>query len=199
MYQQPAARLLLRFAALVLSLALAGEGWGQAQGSGQNRLPHTAPSSLRASTQGPARPASKRTRLSPPALRPLSLGSVAVGGSLRMRAEAWDWFAGGTENTYGLFSKLNLHSEAHVLAGARDLRSEDGGDNQPHTFGDTARSGYGKRALGNHRDLGANYAISPPWAACLYFGNAWGKGVMQSPYPQNPNALFGYSELTLKF
>ncbi len=201
MCQQPPARLFLRITALVLSFVLAGANWGQAQGSGENRPPDTAPSGPETSTQGAAQPAGKRMTLSPPAPRPLGLGSLTVSGSLRIRAEAWDWFAGDAENTSGLFPKLTLRSEAHALrlASARDLWYQDGGADPTHTFGYTGRSGYGNRGLGNYWDAGAGYAISPPWAACVYFGNAWGRGVTQSPYPKNPNVLFGYSELTLKF
>ncbi len=97
--------------------------------------------------------------------------------------------------------KLSLRSETHALrlASARDLWYQGGGAYQPHTFGYTGRSGYGNRGLGNYWDLGMDYAINPHWATCLYFGKVWGKGVMQSLYPKNPNAMFGYSELTLKF
>ena len=97
--------------------------------------------------------------------------------------------------------KLTLRTEGHALrlANPRDLWYQGGGAFQPHTFGYTGRPSYGNHGLANYWDISADYTINPHWGVGFYFGNIWGKGVLNSLYPRNPNSQFGYSELDYRF
>jgi hypothetical protein len=98
-------------------------------------------------------------------------------------------------------SKWTLRSEFHVLrlASRNDLWYQGGGAFQPRTFGYIGRPGNGNRGLGNLWDLSADYTIHRHWDLGLYFASVWGKGVMKSLYPRNPNSRFGYAEMTYRF
>jgi hypothetical protein len=98
-------------------------------------------------------------------------------------------------------AKLTLRSEGHWLwlASRNDLWYSGGGAFQPHSFGYTGRPANGNRGLADVWDLSADYTVSRHWALGLYYGHAWGGGVMKSIYPSGPNSDFGYSELTFRF
>jgi hypothetical protein len=86
-------------------------------------------------------------------------------------------------------SKLALRSEVHTLrlANAADLWYSGGGAFQPNTFGYTGRPSNGNRGLANVWDLSADYQITPSFSTTLYYGHAWGKGVISSIYPKDAN------------
>jgi hypothetical protein len=110
------------------------------------------------------------------------------------------------EDLYGTLnlrpvSKLGLRSEVHTLrlASASDLWYLGGGAFQPQTFGYTGRPSNGNRGLANVWDLSADYPLTPYFAATLYYGHAWGKGVISSIYPKNPNGQLIFLETNLHF
>jgi hypothetical protein len=98
-------------------------------------------------------------------------------------------------------SKLALRSEVHTLrlASAKDLWYSGGGAFQPSTFGFTGRPSNGNRGLANVWDLSADYPITRSFNATLYYGHAWGKGVVSSIYPNNANGQFIFLETNLHF
>jgi len=110
------------------------------------------------------------------------------------------------EDLYGTLnlrpvSKLGLRSEVHALrlASASDLWYLGGGAFQPQTFGYTGRPSNGNRGLANVCDLSADYPLTRYLAATLYYGHAWGKGVIASIYPKNPNGQLIFLETNLHF
>ena len=228
----------LRMGTVLLSAALAGAAWGQKPVSGCPS--ETAPTGPQASATAATRPAGKRITLNPPPFRPLTLGSIAFSGSLRMRAEAWDWFAGEAGNAYGFFDSIlrwrvgqqktgwgwQIEVAQPTVLGAPDNAIAAGtqGALGPGGIYYSANS-YRRNAWGLFpsksfvmmKGFARNDANNPrpgrfkfldraevkprnaTWATCLYFGKTWAKGEMQSLYSNNLNAMFGYSELTLKF
>ena len=98
-------------------------------------------------------------------------------------------------------SRLSLRSEGHALrlASAADLWYLGGGAFQRKTFGYTGRPSNGERSLANVWDVSADYKFSRFFAATLYYGHAWGKSVIASIYPGNPNAQFVYLETNVHF
>jgi hypothetical protein len=98
-------------------------------------------------------------------------------------------------------SKVTIRSDARALwlSSRRDLWYQGGGAFQPRTFGFTGRPSGGRRGLANLWDASADYRVSPHWGVGLYYGHAWGKGVLHSIYPKHPNGDFGYTELLYRF
>ena len=98
-------------------------------------------------------------------------------------------------------SKLTLRSEAHTLrlASASDLWYSGGGAFQPQTFGYTGRPSNGNRGLANVWDLSGDYQITNSFSATLYYGHAWGKGVIQAIYPNNANGQLIFLETNYRF
>jgi hypothetical protein len=110
------------------------------------------------------------------------------------------------EDLYGTLnvrptSKLALRGELHTLrlASASDLWYLGGGAFQPKTFGYTGRPSNGNRGLGNVVDFSADYQITRSFATTLYYGRAWGKGVIASIYPKDANGQFAYLETNIHF
>lgn len=97
--------------------------------------------------------------------------------------------------------KLALRSELHALrlANSEDLWYLGGGAFQRKTFGYTGRPSNGARGLANVWDLSADYQITKFLGMTLYYGHAWGKGVIDNLYPQNPNGQFAYVETNFRF
>lgn len=50
---------------------------------------------------------------------------------------------------------------------------------QPQTFGYTGRPSSGNRGLANVWDLSADYQVTHSFSTTLYYGHAWGKGVIE--------------------
>jgi len=98
-------------------------------------------------------------------------------------------------------AKLKLRSELHSLrlANAHDLWYVGGGAFQPQTFGYTGRPSNGEQSLANLWDLSADYQLTRSFSATLYYGHAWGKSVIRTIYPANPNGQFAYVETTFRF
>lgn len=109
-----------------------------------------------------------------------------------------DWY--GTFNVKPL-SKLTLRSEVHALrlASASDFWYTGGGAFQPKTFGFTGRPSNTNRGLANVWDLSADYQVTRCLGATLYYGHAWGKGVISSIYPKNPNGQLIFLETNVRF
>ena len=110
------------------------------------------------------------------------------------------------EDLYGSFglrpaSKLAVRSELHALrlANRNDLWYLGGGAYQPQTFGYTGRPSGGDRGFANVWDLSADYQVTRTFAVGLYYAHAWGKAVIASIYPQDPNGQFAYIETNLRF
>jgi hypothetical protein len=110
------------------------------------------------------------------------------------------------EDFYGTLNlrpsaKLLLRSEVHALrlASPSDLWYLGGGAFQPHTFGYTGRPSNGNRSLANVWDLSADYQITQSFSATLYYAHAWGKGVIASIYPNDPNGQLAYLETNFRF
>lgn len=54
-------------------------------------------------------------------------------------------------------------------------------------LGYTGRPSNGNRGLANVWDLSADYKITLSFSTTLYYGHAWGKGVISSIYPRDAN------------
>jgi len=109
-----------------------------------------------------------------------------------------DWY--GTVNLKPV-SKLALRSEVHALrlASASDLWYLGGGAFQPKTFGYTGRPSNSNRGLANVLDLSADYQFTKAFGATLYYGHAWGKGVISAIYPKDANGQLIFLETNVHF
>jgi hypothetical protein len=98
-------------------------------------------------------------------------------------------------------SKLAIRSEVHALrlASAADLWYLGGGAFQPSTFGYTGRPSSGNRGLANVWDLSGDYRFTPMFGTTLYYGHAWGKGVISSIYPKDKNGQLVFLETNFHF
>jgi hypothetical protein len=98
-------------------------------------------------------------------------------------------------------AKLKLRSELHSLrlANAHDLWYLGGGAFQTQTFGYTGRPSNGDQSLANMWDISADYQLTKSFSTTLYYGHAWGKSVIRSIYPANPDGQFAYLESNLRF
>ena len=110
------------------------------------------------------------------------------------------------EDAYGTLnlrptSKLALRTEAHALrlASASDLWYSGGGAFQPKTFGYAGRPSHGNRGLANVWDFNADYQFTRSFSMSLYYGHAWGKGVIASIYPKDANGQFLFLETNFHF
>jgi len=98
-------------------------------------------------------------------------------------------------------SKLPMRSELHALrlASRNDLWYLGGGAFQPQSFGYTGRPSGGNRSFANVWDLSADYQVTRNFSLGLYYAHAWGKAVIASIYPKDPNGQFAYVETNLRF
>jgi hypothetical protein len=110
------------------------------------------------------------------------------------------------EDLYATFnikpvSKLAFRSEAHTLrlASSSDFWYSGGGAFQPNTFGFTGRPSNTNRGLANVWDLSTDYQFTRSFAATLYYGHAWGKGVISSIYPKDANGQLIFLETNFHF
>jgi hypothetical protein len=94
-----------------------------------------------------------------------------------------------------------LRSEGHALrlANAQDLWYSGGGAFQPATFGYSGRASGGSRSLANVWDASLDFSLRYGFSATLYYGFAWGKGVIANIYPAGTTAQFGYIETNFHF
>jgi len=116
------------------------------------------------------------------------------------------WNMQNTDDFYGSVvlrpvPKLTVRSELHTLrlANASDLWYLGGGAFQPQTFGYTGRPSNGHRSLANMWDASADYQATKTFSIGLYYGRAWGKSVIASIYPRNPDGQMAYLETNFKF
>jgi len=109
-----------------------------------------------------------------------------------------DWY--GTVNLKPV-SKLTVRSEVHALrlASASDFWYLGGGAFQPKTFGYTGRPSNSNRGLANVLDLSADYQFTKSFGATLYYGHAWGKGVISAIYPKEKNDQLIFLETNFQF
>jgi hypothetical protein len=110
------------------------------------------------------------------------------------------------EDLYATFnikpvSKLMLRSEAHTLrlATSSDFWYSGGGAFQPNTFGYTGRPSSTNRGLANVWDLSTDYQFTRSFAATLYYGHAWGRGVISSIYPKDADGQLIFLETNFHF
>ena len=110
------------------------------------------------------------------------------------------------EDFYGTASfrfprSVLVRSELHALrlADSQDLWYSGGGAFQPSTFGYTGRASGGRRSLADVWDVSLDFPLRYGFSANLYYGYAWGKGVISSIYPAGSNAQFGYVETNFHF
>jgi hypothetical protein len=98
-------------------------------------------------------------------------------------------------------SKLSVRSEVHALrlANSSDLWYSGGGAFQPKTFGYTGRPSNTNRGLANVWDVSGDYQITSAFSATLYYGRAWGKGVISAIYPQDANGQLIFLETNFRF
>ncbi|MFZ0805706.1 MAG: alginate export family protein [Candidatus Sulfotelmatobacter sp.] len=98
-------------------------------------------------------------------------------------------------------SKLSLRSEMHSLrlAKAKDLWYSGGGAFQESTFGYQGRPSFSNRGLANVWDVSADYKVTRMFGATLYYGKAWGKGVVDSIYPKDPNGQLLFLETNFRY
>jgi len=98
-------------------------------------------------------------------------------------------------------SKLALRTEAHTLrlANSADFWYLGGGAFSRKTFGFTGRPSNGFRGLANVWDISADYQCTHYLTTTLYYGHAWGKSVVATIYPQDPNGQLVYLETNFHF
>ncbi|MGH9493757.1 MAG: alginate export family protein [Candidatus Sulfotelmatobacter sp.] len=98
-------------------------------------------------------------------------------------------------------SKLGVRSELHTLrlSNASDFWYLGGGAFQPSTFGYTGRPSNGNRGLANVWDVSGDYQFTRMLSANLYYGHAWGRGVISSLYPKDKNGQFVFLETNFHF
>jgi hypothetical protein len=98
-------------------------------------------------------------------------------------------------------SKLAVRSELHALrlANAADFWYSGGGAFQPKTFGYTGRPSNGHRGLANVWDISADYQVTHSFSTTLYYGHAWGKGVISAIYPTDANGQLIFLETNFHF
>jgi alginate export protein len=96
---------------------------------------------------------------------------------------------------------LVARSEVHALrlADAKDLWYSGGGAFQPATFGYTGRASGASRSLANVWDVSVDFPLRYGFSATIYYGFAWGKGVIANIYPGGTTAQFGYVETNFRF
>ena len=92
-----------------------------------------------------------------------------------------------------------LQFHALRLAKAKDLWYSGGGAFQENTFGYTGRPSSGNRGLANVWDLSADCRVTRNLSATIYYGHAWGKGVIASLYPKNPNGQLLFLETNFRY
>jgi len=99
------------------------------------------------------------------------------------------------------WSRLGLRSEAHSmrLASAADLWYLGGGAFQPKTFGYTGRPSGGHQSFANVWDLSADFQVNHMLTISPYYAHAWGKSVIASIYPRNPNGQLAFLETNFHF
>jgi len=61
------------------------------------------------------------------------------------------------------------------------------------------RSSHCNRGLANVWDLSADYQITRSFSTTLYYGHAWGKGVISAIYPNDPNRQLIFLETNFHF
>jgi len=110
------------------------------------------------------------------------------------------------EDLYATFnikpvSKLALRSEVHTLrlASSSDFWYSGGGAFQPGTFGFTGRPSNTNRGLANVCDISADYQFTRSFGANVYYGHAFGKGVISSIYPKDASGQLVYLETNFHF
>jgi len=98
-------------------------------------------------------------------------------------------------------AKLGLRSEVHSLrlASSSDFWYLGGGAFQPNTFGYVGRPSDSNRGLANVWNLSADCQLTHSLSATIYYGNAWGKGVVKAIYPSNADGQFTYAETNFHF
>jgi hypothetical protein len=97
--------------------------------------------------------------------------------------------------------RLSLRSEVHSirLADRNDLWYQGGGPFQPWTFGFAGRPSSGRGGLATSADASADIQLNKNATLGLYFGNAWGGGVVSAIYPRGDSARLGFVELLYRF
>lgn len=55
------------------------------------------------------------------------------------------------------------------------------------------------QSLANVWDLSGDYQVTRDFSLGLYYAHAWGKGVIESIYPKDPNGQFAFIETNLHF
>lgn len=110
------------------------------------------------------------------------------------------------EDVYGSLhlrphANLTVRSDLHALrlSQAADLWYLGGGAFQPGTFGYVGRPSNGARGLANVWDVSMDYQATSAFSVGVYYGYAWGKGVISAIYPQGHNGQFGYIEMNLRY
>src|SRR5215470_5610337 len=142
------------------------------------------------------------SRLLPPA--PLGASTKWMGWVSSTRFPFWNMQNSGDFYGSVVFEpipKLVVRSELHALrlANASDLWYLGGGAFQPRTFGYTGRTSNGNRSLANMWDISGDYQATKTFSVGLYYGHAWGKSVVASIYPRNPDGQMAYLETNFRF
>ena len=98
-------------------------------------------------------------------------------------------------------AKLALRSEVHALrlANSHDFWYQGGGAFQPGTFGYTGRPSSGNQGMANVADISADFPVTRSLSANVYYGHAWGKGVIASLYPKDTSGQLVYLETNFHF
>lgn len=96
---------------------------------------------------------------------------------------------------------VTIRSDFHqlMLASSKDLWYSGGGAYQPWSFGYTGRPSNGHSALARLYDVSADWRLSKPLSATLYYGHAEGSSVTAAIYSKRKSADFAYVELNLHF
>ena len=97
-------------------------------------------------------------------------------------------------------SKLDLRADMHFLhlTSARDLWYQGGGAFDNNVFGYTGRPANNHHSFAGVADISADYAFDKQLTLTAYYGDALGRSVVRSIYPQTRNAEYGYFELVYR-
>jgi hypothetical protein len=79
------------------------------------------------------------------------------------------------------------------------VKDQGGGAFQSTTFGFQGRPSGNNRDLANVWDGSFAYQVSKALGANVYYGHAWGGGVITSIYPSNPNGHRAFLETVVRF
>ena len=96
---------------------------------------------------------------------------------------------------------LSLRSDLHFLqlTSNQDLWYQGGGAYDNRVFGYIGRTANGHHSFATMADIAANWQATKTVGVNLYYAHVFGKSVVESIYPTNGDANYGYAELVYRW